>query len=301
MRSVFILSRLHRPSLSYRHMSSGLRGLLAGIPDYKKADYYTNRLNLSEASKLLLDKNFIYNSALNDAKDRKMKIDDYLKNIEINVDSFMNEDLVWDRNEVKGVLDGIVRKKGNFVCLLAGKNTGKSLILNDLALRHLRKVFVVDLRVYGGNILKGLLSVIKDRRHSLLKFIEYSKTKTASAASIAAFGALHFNGVDLEIATEFANRFNELLKDESSMESLTALINKMVEDLGSNVTLVIDEANIAFTITPITTNEEIRSTKLALELFTKMTKQSKTVFFNSIILKCFIIANYYYFPISISS
>ena len=65
MRSVFILSRLHRPSLSYRHMSSGL---LAGIPDYKKADYYTNRLNLSEASKLLLDKNFIYNSALKNGR-----------------------------------------------------------------------------------------------------------------------------------------------------------------------------------------------------------------------------------------
>ena len=106
------------------------------------------------------------------------------------------------------------------------------------------------------------------------------------------------NGVDRETATKYVELLNEFFKDETSTESLAGLINKMVEDLGSNVTLIIDEANIAFTITPTTTNEQIISTKLALELFTKMTKQSKTVFFNSIVLFYYFCFNYfqlYYF------
>ena len=43
------------------------------------------------------------------------------------------------------------------------------------------------------------------------------------------------------------------------------------------ITLVIDEANIAFTITDITSADDIKATKQALALFTSLTKENNKV------------------------
>jgi hypothetical protein len=48
-------------------------------------------------------------------KERKeVNIDKYLESIEVTVDKFMENNVVWDRKELLSGLDDIARKKGNF-------------------------------------------------------------------------------------------------------------------------------------------------------------------------------------------
>lgn len=56
-------------------------------------------------------------------------------------------DRLWDRNELITNLKDIFSKKGRFVCVVGGKNTGKSLLaFEEIKSRYKEKVFKVDLR-----------------------------------------------------------------------------------------------------------------------------------------------------------
>jgi GTPase involved in cell partitioning and DNA repair len=110
-----------------------------------------------------LKNDYLYNIAVKDVCGDSKKLDKYLKDIVKKAQAFIaNKEEISDRDELKYSLNMIVSTVGNFVCLLSGKSTGKSSMIRHFEENN-RTVFVVDLRKHGGDILKGLLQVLKER------------------------------------------------------------------------------------------------------------------------------------------
>jgi hypothetical protein len=74
---------------------------------------------------------------------------------------------------------------------------------------------------------------------------------------------------------DFKDSLKIALKEQGP-EDLQSLINNLVKNLGG-ITLVIDEANIALTISDKTSAAKIEATKQALALFTSLTKEGNQV------------------------
>ena len=75
---------------------------------------------------------------------------------------FVESSQLWDRSELLIRLESILKRKGSFVCVLAGRNTGKSLVFQTLATRHEAKVLLVDMRSnHSGILLSGLAHIFQ--------------------------------------------------------------------------------------------------------------------------------------------
>jgi hypothetical protein len=73
---------------------------------------------------------------------------------------------------------------------------------------------------------------------------------------------------------DFKSIFNAVQEQASA---LSTLLNDMATNLGG-ITVIVDEANLAFTITEdCTTPSQIQDTKNTLALITKLTKENKKV------------------------
>jgi hypothetical protein len=71
---------------------------------------------------------------------------------------------VYDREEILHNIRALIRRSGNFICLLGGKSSGKSLIFNHFEdpryhEKHL-SLIIIDMRSYAEkrNILEALLN-----------------------------------------------------------------------------------------------------------------------------------------------
>jgi len=96
-----------------------------------------------------------------------VKIKNRLEEIENYMDTFMEKNNVWDRKDLFQGLEDVARKKGNFVCLLGGKSTGKSLVLQKFSMQNKenRKVIYIDMRSdYASQHNSWLLVSDKQRR-----------------------------------------------------------------------------------------------------------------------------------------
>ena len=107
------------------------------------------------------DTNHLYNICLKNADGNIVNLRKDLKRISNKADRFIQSDKVWNRKQLITSLESIVARKGKFVCLLAGKNTGKSLVLKDIQKRFPASVYVVNLRIHP-DILGGLLWTLRD-------------------------------------------------------------------------------------------------------------------------------------------
>jgi len=179
----------------------------------------------------------------------------------------MNKRTVWDRYELVGKLQNLIQGRGQFLCLLGGKSTGKSLVFRDLMKRNSNKVILVNLRKHR-SILSGLLEEL----NKPTIFSEGIKIVIASADDL----------VKKKFGVKFS--LNSILS-EKPMEQVP-LLRYFLEELiqkGNLTTLIIDEANSALTITERTSSESIESTKEMLRLFTFLTKEEKQVYIQCII------------------
>ena len=132
-------------------------------------------------------------------------------------------------------------------------------------------VFVIDLRVKGTNILKGLMSVLKERR----KFYEDMDEGTFKVATAigSAVGSAVASYLDRAKVFEEVIAIMTALVDKGSEEQpLEVLINELVKRVDGKVTLISDEANLAFEITPGTKDEGVQQQREALSIFTSLTK-----------------------------
>ena len=157
---------------------------------------------------------------------------------------------------------------GKFVCVLGGKRTGKTLIIKNMAKLNMDNVFVVDLRVKDTNILRGLISVTMERR----KFYK-DMEDTGTLKILAATGRVVASYFDRGKALEDIIAIMTALVDKGSVEQpLEVLINELVRRVDGEVTLIIDEANLAFTIKPDTKEEDVKGPREAFSFFTSLTK-----------------------------
>jgi hypothetical protein len=85
-----------------------------------------------------------------------------------------------------------------------------------------------------------------------------------------------FTGIDKILkGDEFLKYFN-IAFAKSDHKDLPTVLDELAEGLGA-ITLVVDEANISLTISETTSNDEVKSTKQTLALFTRLTKQTNKV------------------------
>lgn len=200
------------------------------------------------------------------------KLNEYLSNILNSSHKFFKSKRVWDRDELKAMLNDIVGREigGTFTCLLGGKSTGKSFVLYDMEKYNLNKMFIVDLRKKS-NILQGLLDVLQERKDpEIIKRITMFIAETLSMTIDAATEKF---GIKTNLY-EFLKFFYQETEKGSTLEKL---ISHLLDKIPDVITIVIDEANIAFTLSGDKDEKKIVETKEALALFTRLTKQNQRV------------------------
>ena len=246
---------------------------MTGTVDVSKEKDYSREINLDDAANLLRDRNYINNIALAEAHGNATELKNNLTKIIEKAKIFMaNRDEVWDREELKGAIQDIIADCGKFVCLLGGKSTGKSLVLEYLEKRNMETVFIVDLRVRDKDILKALLTVLEKRRDYYVNLD--NETLEAVLKDGKVFASVEGKGAAYG---QFLTTVTAFMKMNSAKQTLEVLIDGLIKVQGEKVTIIIDEANVAFTIKPGTKGEKIDAASDALLMFTQLTKQTRKV------------------------
>jgi hypothetical protein len=248
---------------------------LTGTVDVSNEKDYSREINLDDAANLLRDRNYINNIALAEAHGNATELKNNLTKIIEKAKIFMaNRDEVWDREELKGAIQDIIADCGKFVCLLGGKSTGKSLVLEYLEKRNMGTVFIVDLRVRDKDILKALLTVLETRRDYYVNLDNQTPTIEAVLKAGEVFASVVGKGAAYG---QFLTTVTAFMKMNSAKRTLEVLIDGLIKVEGEKITIIIDEANVAFTIKPETKEEKIDAASDALLMFTQLTKQTRKV------------------------
>lgn len=187
---------------------------------------------------------------------------------------------MWDRTELLDCLESVTERNGNFVCLLGGKSTGKSLVLEEFAETKIhrkknldRNVVHIDMRSAYPSITTGFVIAIKDSKEEKWRDILLAFGRTMFASKLE-----HLDG---QVDRDFLNLdliLYLIRREPDQIFVLGELLNQMTSRFPSTVfTLVIDEANLPLTINEKTSAADIKEVKGLLALFTKLTKQEKKV------------------------
>ena len=102
------------------------------IDDISNTRYFTTDLDISSVPEALKRRS-LYTSWMEDVCYHSEDADKYLEHVLSNITQFFMENEVWNRDELRASLERIVTGRGQFACLLGGRSTGKSLLLNELA------------------------------------------------------------------------------------------------------------------------------------------------------------------------
>jgi hypothetical protein len=276
---------------SNRHAHNGL---LSGLSNISSSNHYSMNIPLVPAAELVKNNRLLYDIIEKECASDQSRIEEYIRNIFKQMNTFMKANKVWDRAELINGLNMTTETAGNFVCLLGGKSTGKSLVLDEFSRKEngSRNVIYVDMRSGYTSITHGFLSVIskgKNRQllmdmitHGFLSVISKGKNRQLLMdmvwALVKKFLAPKVKIMD-QIEIDF-NPFLDVIKtEERPADILLGLLTEMTEKLGAEVvmTLVVDEANLPLTINGDTSQADIKGAKENLALFTRLTKQNKMV------------------------
>ena len=244
------------------------RGLLLDV-DVKNSDFFTTQLNLATTNKLLKDEIYIYNMLNDDAVENLSTVEETLQQIVQKANCFMRSNKLWNRDKFQHVLKDIINGEGIFACVLGGKNTGKSFVIEEME-RLEEKVFLVDLR-RNSDILSSLVENLKERQ---LRF----KLTDFNNALVKVITGIVLKWTDDNVKNVISQA--DYLKIVDALIKKPAALASVLQDLSTGfggITLIVDEANIALTITDSTPEAKIVATKEALAILTRLTKQKKAV------------------------
>lgn len=232
-------------------------------------------MNIDSVVDLLADEKNIYNVALEENHGDATACRSNLTEIFNKAATFLfNDTDIWDREELQEALGEAIQDRGNFVCLLGGKSTGKTLLIKNMEKLNMNNVFRVNLRLEGKNILNGLTTVFEERRKYYLNLNKQKNLKLGVAMGL--FTRIFYRPSSLEFNT--IKDFTDALLDISvAKQPLKIVIGELLKSVKGNVTIIIDEANLAFDITSATSQEDIANKVEALALFTSLTKENKQV------------------------
>ena len=86
--------------------------------------YFTTDLDISSVPETLKRRS-LYTSWMEDVCYHSEDADKYMVNILSNITQFFMENEVWNRDDLRASLERVVAGRGQFACLLGGRNTGK--------------------------------------------------------------------------------------------------------------------------------------------------------------------------------
>jgi len=164
--------------------------------------------------------------------------------------------------------------------VLGGKCTGKSFLLREIERTYPDNVYIVNMRLHN-TIVGGLLSALNSK-------ISSDKVNKTIVNKVKDIFTNLWNNSNLNV--KFGNVIDiDLLVNSKEVDSLSLemVVNCIVSSLG-NISIVIDEATIPFTIInndPV----EIKACRETLALFTQITKETNQ-------LNVFLISSEYSFP-----
>mmetsp|Transcript_11280 Transcript_11280/g.18944 ORF Transcript_11280/g.18944 Transcript_11280/m.18944 type:complete len:487 (-) Transcript_11280:289-1749(-) len=255
--------------------NAGKYGLLYAMEDVSNAQYYSRNIPVEHAAQLVKNSNVLFDAALADCDGNTEMVKEYLKSIELTMETFDNNGTVWDRGELISALTDTFEKKGQLVCLLGGRSTGKSLLLQELSKLSkqlpVRKgvqqsspksmILYLDMRTGYSGITEGLLKVIStSSSRDLVNF---------ALKSVREF--VEDNNVKIT-----ARIVEDMISPGKSVAALSFLLNRLVDCFSKQtVTLIIDEANLPLTLKSYTSADKIEETRAVLQLLTRLTKQEK--------------------------
>ena len=93
---------------------------------------------------------------------------------------------------------------------------------------------------------------------------------------VASIVLSHYLGVDSIISDQDFKNYLNIALSKRNPDDLQSVISDLVKNLGS-ITLVVNEANIALTITDQASEAKIEATKQALALLTTLSKEQNKV------------------------
>ena len=183
--------------------------------------------------------------------------------------AFLDSGEVHSREELRGALEDVFRRKGQMALLLGGKSVGKSQLLAELARRTdivgadgaTRAVLYVDARRFSTNLAAGLQAAL------------WGETKGLSAK---------LKGIAVEAKLKLAEPLTPMQRNLEMLSSVAEL----AEAQGLCICLVVDEANLAFPTPPgphpgavppplSLDRERLRDAQQLLERIVLLTKQSR--------------------------
>lgn len=132
-------------------------GLLQGISSVQKAEYYSSHLHIDKLADKCRDQPNIREVILKDIDGDETKVNEYLSVIANKSALFVKSKQVFGNENLIEVLNSICNSRGNFVCLVGSKDTGKSTLLLDLEKRNIDKVYYVNMNDARNDIYNGII------------------------------------------------------------------------------------------------------------------------------------------------
>jgi hypothetical protein len=251
-------------------------GLLTGVSDPSCSKFYSSELNLENVAAMLEQRS---PSAIGLAAKRDWEtgkhttpLDKSLKKIDLKASDWIAKDNMWDREELMSTLNTLASDTGQFVCLLGGKSTGKTLALNTLS-KTQNSVIRIDGRMLtGGSIIESVIAEVVANNLTL-------QARDAAAQNLPGLLLraliMQYDLPENTLLTEVMDKIKLPKNQERHADKLANLLRTLVTLYGP-ITLVMDEANLMFDPQQ-EGKENVHKVKQYLEVLTALSKQSKQV------------------------
>jgi len=241
--------------------------LLTGLKDATNSLYYAPEIDVDTVLTLVRDKSYIYTVALDCFDGDVIQAKNHLRYIANTSKNFLKSRKFWNRVEILDKLNEIVSDNGIFACLLGGKSTGKTFLLKQLKDNKDHRVIFVDLRE-NSDLFDALVTALElvDRPSLMILLQKHILSNIDITPQI--------KNVKVKASTLFES-ISPAVKTSYLLKLLTHVID---EFKGISMSIVIDEADVAFKIDQNTTAEEIKRSKEVLSLFVSLTRANYKVY-----------------------
>jgi hypothetical protein len=232
-------------------------GFLSGIDCATSA---TNSTKINENDAKEISRMVFYDEAKKDLNGENTDVDKYLADVYTRAKQFAESEEVWDRTELKAAIEKVLNKRGAFACMLGGRDTGKTLVLKDIARspRNDSKVGYIDLR---GN---------PDLLDNAIDLLSPDYDVRADLADMVNTTGFTWGWRRLNSLSSIFDK--PRLKNKPEIFKIGKLLDALIESSKQRgVSVIIDEANIVFQERNAEFAEDL------LQLMTCLTKQTRQV------------------------